>query len=192
MRYAGILIVAIVVSTGLSGCGTEIRHTSTLLQHSNTMLVAGVGDVVLQLSKKKSLPNAFGKADIFGRTTPTGMVVVQYAGIENGNPVFYRSANIIETGATTMNSTGLWIPNVQTTNVSGTTYGSTGLGNFSGIATTTGQTYIPPKGSQAQQMQLGTLKIVLDLSDSEFLIIGNRKLQVLKANSSMIKYKIFE
>ena len=190
----GFRAIAIAISAILiSGCiGTKIRHTSTLLQHSNEILISGVGDVVLQISKKKSLPNAFGKADIFGRTTPTGMVVVQYAGVENGNPVFYRSGSIIETGATTMNSTGLLIPNVQTTNVTGTTYGSSGLGNFSATATTTGQTYLPPKGSHAQQLQLAAMKIVLDLSDSEFLIIENKKIQVLKANSSMVKYKIFE
>jgi hypothetical protein len=185
-------IALTICATLMSGCGTEIRHTSTLMQHTNAILVSGVGDIVLQLSKSKSLPNAFGKADIFGRTTPTGLVVVQYAGVENGNPVFYRSTNIIETGATTMNSTGLWVPNVRTTNVSGTTHGTSRHGTFSGTATTTEQTYIPPKGSHAQQVLLGTLKMILNLSDSNILLVEGRKIQVLKANASMVEYKILE
>ena len=57
----GFRAIAIAISVILiSGCiGTKIRHTSTLLQHSNEILISGVGDVVLQISKKKSLPNAF-------------------------------------------------------------------------------------------------------------------------------------
>ena len=43
-------------------------------------LIAGVGDVVLDLRLKESLPNAFGKADIFGRTREAGRVVVRYVG----------------------------------------------------------------------------------------------------------------
>jgi hypothetical protein len=34
-------------------------------------LTAGVGDVVLRMDGRESMPNIFGNADIFGRTRPT-------------------------------------------------------------------------------------------------------------------------
>ena len=174
----------------LVGCGTDIKHTSTLVQAMNSVLRAGVGDVVLQLKTSKSLPNAWGNADIFGRTTPTGMVVIQYAGLENGNPAFYRSGSIIETNATTMNSSGFFLPNTNTTYLSGTSYSASGLGSYTGTATTTGSTYIPPKGSHAQQMQLATTKIVLDLNQDKHLLVEGKKISVITATSSMVEYII--
>lgn len=59
-------------------------------------------DTVLRVSREKNLPNIVGKADIFGRTTPTGVEIVQYMGVRDGRAFFKRHTTNVETGATTM------------------------------------------------------------------------------------------
>jgi hypothetical protein len=86
---------------------------------TGAQLTASVGDTVLRVSREKNLPNIAGKADIFGRTTPTGVETVQYLGVKDGRAIFRRRTVDVESGATTMNSTPLVIPNTTTTTHSG-------------------------------------------------------------------------
>jgi hypothetical protein len=37
----------------------------------------------LRVSREKNLPNIVGKADIFGRKTPTGIETIQYLGVKD-------------------------------------------------------------------------------------------------------------
>jgi hypothetical protein len=53
--------------------------------------VAGVGDVVLRVEGRESMPNVFGRADIFGRTRTTGFTTTQYGGMQGKNVVLLRS-----------------------------------------------------------------------------------------------------
>ena len=55
------------------GC-SQIKDSHRVLQRTDVELVAGVGDTVIVMDTQESLPNAFGKADIFGRTRPTGRI----------------------------------------------------------------------------------------------------------------------
>jgi hypothetical protein len=57
---------------------------SDTLEAKGKSLRAGVGDTIVTINQKKSLPNVFGEADIFGRTTPTGLITVQYLGANGG------------------------------------------------------------------------------------------------------------
>src|SRR5262245_16756867 len=109
MKY---LLMALMTSV-LIGCA-PVQQSSHLSQSTNIRLVAGIGDTVLSISEEKNLPNVFGASDVFGRKTPTGMTTVQYLGVRDGKAVFRRHSVAIETGATTMNSTPLIIPNTQT------------------------------------------------------------------------------
>ena len=103
-------IVAMLLCVALIGCA-PVQQTAFLSQPTNTQLIAGIGDTILNVSKEKNLPNAFGASDIFGRKTPTGKTIVQYLGVRNGSAIFRRHSVDIETGATTMNSTPLVIQN---------------------------------------------------------------------------------
>jgi len=101
------------------GCADVQERSHIVGGRTGTPLTAGVGDTVLRVSHEKNLPNIVGKADIFGRTTPTGVETVQYLGVKDGRAFFERRTVNVETGATTMNSTPLVIPNTATTTHSG-------------------------------------------------------------------------
>ena len=64
------------------GCET-IEHKTDVKQQYNSPFTVGIGDPIYSANIEKNLPNAFGKADIFGRTTPTGIINVFFTGIED-------------------------------------------------------------------------------------------------------------
>jgi hypothetical protein len=99
------LLLILLACACLCGC-TDVQERSHIVGgHTGTPLTASVGDTVLRVSREKNLPNITGKADIFGRTTPTGVETVQYLGVKDGRAFFKRRTVNVETGATTMNST---------------------------------------------------------------------------------------
>src|SRR5437868_181137 len=97
------------------GCADVQERSHIVGERTGTPLTASVDDTVLRVSREKNLPNIVGKSDIFGRTTPTGVETVRYMGVRDGRAFFARRSVDVETGATTMNSTPLIIPNTATT-----------------------------------------------------------------------------
>lgn len=169
---------------------TPIQQTSHLSQPTNTQLVAGVGDTVLNISKEKNLPNVFGASDIFGRKTPTGMTTVQYLGLNKDKAIFRRSSVYIETGATTMNSTPLIIQNSQTTVQSGM-FGGT---MYSGTSTTSlPPTVIPVHPPQTQVLDQGAVEILVDIGKNERqLIVEGKTITIESADNTKLVYSISE
>lgn len=103
LAYRKIAAIA-VLTLSLAGC-SPIEQSTITLQANDTALTAAIGQPVLQVIQLQSLPNLFGKADLYGRRTPTGAVTVHYAGLRDGQAVFTLRTIAIVTGATTMNST---------------------------------------------------------------------------------------
>lgn len=101
--YRKIAAIAVLV-VSFAGC-SPIEQSTITLQANDTALTAATGQPVLQVIQLQSLPNLFGKADLYGRRTPTGAVTVTYAGLRDGQAVFTLRTIAIVTGATTMNST---------------------------------------------------------------------------------------
>ena len=121
MRYA--LLVG--MTLGLLPCCSSIERKTELAFSAppGQTLTAGPGDTVLDFKATKSLPNAFGKADLFGRTTDAGRIVVRYVGTENGNAIFVRSDLIVESNKTTMTETPLITSNTSNTYINGSSGG---------------------------------------------------------------------
>jgi hypothetical protein len=139
-----------------------------------------------------------GKADIFGRTTPTGVETVQYLGVRDGRAFFKRRTVDVETGATTMNSTPLIIPNTATTTHSGSVnvYGPNGYGHgsYSGTSTTAGPpTVIPAHPPAPVVMDEGSLLLSVDLSRKPAqLSVAGKTLTILQADSARLVYILAE
>ena len=170
----------------LFGCAS-VQETGNVSQPLNTRLTAGVGDTVLRIATEKDLPNAFGRADIFGRKTPTGMTTVQYLGLRDGKALFSRHSQFIETGATTMNSTPLVIPNSATTR----THGNIGGIPYSGTSTThLPPSVIPAHPPQAQTMDDGSLLIAVDVKKDKQLIVGGKTITIESADAAKLVYSI--
>lgn len=182
----GNVLLATILAIALCACGGSIQHTAEIQQPKGRTLKAGLGDTVLVVSQKKSLPNAFGNADIFGRTTPTGAITVQYLGSKNGVASFRRSSMMIETGATTMNSTPLIIPTQQTTHVSGTV----GLTPVSGAATTSGAVVLPATPPQAQVLPQAPVTFEINTRQHSTFTVAGETIRILKVSPVELLYRI--
>ena len=90
----------------LAGCNS-VQRSATLATPvaAGQPLSASPGDVVMDVKITKSLPNAFGNADLFGRTTDAGRVIVQLVAAKDGEARLVRQDTIIETNETTMTRT---------------------------------------------------------------------------------------
>ena len=182
----------------LYGCADVQESSHIVGGRTGTPLTASVGDTVLRVSREKNLPNIVGKSDIFGRKTPTGVETVQYMGVKNGRAFFKRRSVNVETGATTMNSTPLVIPNTATTTHSGSVnvYGPDGYGHgsYSGTSTTVGPpTVIPAHPPSPLVMDEGSLLLSVDLSRKPAqLSVAGKTLTVLQADSSRLVYTLSE
>src|SRR6478672_8810184 len=162
-------VIALSLSITVAGCADVQERSHIVGGRTGTPLTASVGDTVLRVSREKNLPNIVGKSDIFGRKTPTGVDTVQYLGVRDGRAIFKRRSVNVETGATTMNSTPLIIPNTSTTTHTGSVNvygpGRYGYGSYSGTSTTVGTpTVIPAHPPEPVMMDEGSLILMVDLS----------------------------
>jgi hypothetical protein len=188
----------LLLAAALVSCANVQERSHIVGARTGTQLTASVGDTVLRVSREKNLPNIAGKADIFGRMTPTGVETVQYLGVKDGRAIFRRRTVDVETGATTMNSTPLIIPNTTTTMHSGSVnvYGPNGYGHgsYSGTSTSVGRpTAIPAHPPAPVVMDEGSLLLSVDLSRKPAqLSVAGKTLIVLQAGNARLLYVLSE
>lgn len=191
------LVVLFLVVTS-SACG-EIKNFARLEQPINQVLIAGVGDTIIQIETEESLPNIAGKADLFGRTRPTGRVFLTYLGLEQGRVAFERQNIEIQSNATTMNSTPLIIPQSSTTTYSGSAnvYGNVPSGPISGTAMMTGTSttsapplVLPPSGSTTMAVGGNQVRYFIAPNDAGEIIVGGYQVIIVKATPTSLRYKV--
>lgn len=172
----------------LASCGS-IQSGSRSSADLDRDLIAGPGDTVITVEKFESMPNLFGKADLFGRSRPTGRVEIIYMGAQQERAFFQRRNISIHSNATTMNSSATVIDNSSTTSFSGTSmYG----GTFSGQSrTSAAPTIIPPSGSEEKVVGSDAVKVSVDLSGANpALVAEGYEITILSAKESALKYRI--
>src|SRR6056297_2238105 len=155
-----------------TGSRTETSPTSVDGQY-----IASKGDVVISIENFESMPNAFGGADIFGRTRPTGTTTVYYLGSRDGKAQFNRRDVIVHSEKTTMNSSPVVI------NPSSQTMYS---GNFGGIpysGTASTQTYpiiLPPNAPEDQVAGVRDMSIAARVGET--VVVGGTSFTVVAAS----------
>ncbi len=171
---ASLLVLAIV------GCGSKIKNTVQPTQALGTKHVVGAGGVVLHIDKESSLKNAFGKADVFGRTTDKGYSELRFVGIDSsGNKIFYRKDIDILTNETTMSRA-----NVSRTygNINTNVYGNRASTNYT--ATT-----VNPSSDYHMGIPSDIIQIKLPKNKNKIYFLGHT-VTIINATSHSLEYKI--
>lgn len=179
-----IRITLLVSVFGLAACAPVETKTSLTTPSSGATMTAGPGDVVLNFQSRRALPNAFGKADLFGRTTNAGGTTVRYVGSRGGRAVFERTDVQVVSNATTMSETPLIVPTTTNTRVSGTV----GHTPVTGQATSTSYKYVPPRGSS--EYATAQRPITFSLSAGEKTSVAGRTLRVIRIHPSSVEYRV--
>lgn len=176
---------AVIAALILSSCSPVTQQTKVSSPVGET-LTAGVGDVILRAEGRESMPNAFGNADLFGRTRPTGFTTVQYGGMKGDNAVLLRSGVTTASNATTMNSTPMIVP----TQSSSSAYGTIGSRQFEARSTTTGMAYIPAVGSTTTSVQQPTIPIEVNWRSHPRVPVAGKTIVIEKADPLNITYRV--
>jgi len=131
---SSLLLLGLGFLVATSACATAQNH-STLQQPTGTRLSATVGGSVFRIERTKDLPNAFGKADLFGGKVDAGYFELRFTGVEEDGRVRFRVTDLsTRSDETTMSRYG-------TTSARAT---STTNGN---VTTTDVTVNEPPRGS---------------------------------------------
>lgn len=181
MRSIAVVSVLALMTAACAPVDTKVELSGIDV---GTTRMGGPGDTVMEFRVTKPLPNAFGQADIFGRTTNAGNVSVRYLGNEGGRAVFERSDVSVESNATTMNQTPMLIPQTSETRVVGMVGGSP----VSGSATSTSYSYVGPRPTTSYATAARPLGI--SLRPGESVSIEGRTLTVISIAGSSVQYRI--
>lgn len=168
----------------LAACETVETKTTLTTPASGQVRTAGPGDTVMSFESRRALPNAFGKADLFGRTTNAGGTTVRYVGSRGGQAVFERNDVQVTSNATTMSETPLILPTTSRTNV----YGSVGHMPVSGTATSASYQYIPARGSS--QYATAQRPIQFGLGSGQSVTIEGRTLRIIRVGAASVEYRL--
>lgn len=176
---------ALLLSTlTLAACSPVETKTSLVTPANKSIMTAGPGDVVMSFQSRRALPNAFGKADLFGRTTNAGGTTVRYVGSRGGQAVFERTDVQVESNATTMSETPLIVPHTTNTNVTG----MVGKTPIYGNASSTSYQFIPARGSS--EYATASRPIQFELGKGQSVKVSGRTLRVIRMSPASVDYLI--
>ena len=139
-------------------------------------------------SRQENMPNAFGKADLFGRKRDVGTTSVIYLGLNGSNAVFLRRDVDISSSKTTMNSS----PSV--INQSSTSYhtGNVGGTSYSGTSTTyNAPIFLPPNTPQDRITGIREMEITIAiLGENNFALIAGTIMELVSADNNQVVFKL--
>ncbi len=171
MRLA---ILAVVFA--LAGCGT-LQTYERLAQDTGRELQTHVGGQVLKVQRTSDLPNAFGKADVFGGKVNRGYTELRYQGLSPDGRAVLRVTEVeTESTETTMSRYG----------------GSTSTLNAQRVGTSvygTVTTYDAPRGS-TERLPPNTTQFAIDPSKTREFTVAGVKVQIINAAETSLSYQL--
>jgi hypothetical protein len=184
------LLAAICLGFGLISCG-EIQQTAAINTAGTKVgnaVVATRGDAVVEVINRESMPNAFGGADIFGRTRATGTTSLIFVGGTGNKAKFIRRDVDIRSEKTTMNSSPVVIQNNSTTTFSGYAGGE----YFNGTANTyNAPIFLPPNTPSDTITGVREIPISVRVNSGENKItIGGTTITILSTTSNELRYTL--
>lgn len=158
---------------------------------------AGIGEVMLRISLRDSLPNEFGNADLLGRTRDRGYVELRYLGLDpEGRPSFRRREVEIDTNETVYHhmsarTTTTYFGQVAPRPAAPSAWSSPfwqppGSSSFAGRAVTTSSAPAAPQVSSRGD----ETSFSLDLDQARTLTLRGRTLQILNADATGVRFVV--
>lgn len=184
MRFLTVIAISLISACGSLESSQRIETGGTEV---GGVMIAGIGDTILEIKKEESLPNIFGKADVYGRKRPTGVIYLVYAGISDGMASFTRRDISITSEKTAMNSSPIIIPNTNTSTVSGYANGEPVYGT---VTTSAPPTVV--QGAVPADKITGVNELLLRVTptSSDALVVEGHMLKVIEATENIVRYTI--
>jgi len=174
------LIIAVLFALlALAGCANTQTY-ERIVQPTDSELSTHIGGAVFRVERSSDLPNAFGKADVWGGKVDRGFIELRYQGITPDGRLVFRFTDIeTRSNETTMSRYGFRQSTVNAT----TTVSPTGTSaNTFGTVTT-----VAPQG-QTQFLGPNTTEFTFDISKTKILVMGEITVRVVEFNAQSLKY----
>lgn len=169
--------VVLTLVLALAGCGTTIQTYERLSQDTGRELSTHVGGQILRVQRTQDLPNAFGKADIFGGKVNRGYTELRYQGITADGRLVFRVTEVeTESTETTMSRYGGSTSTLNARRVGNSVYGTV-------------TTYDAPRGS-TERLPPNTTEFALDPKRTKEFTIGGIKVVVMSATETSLAYQL--
>lgn len=170
------LLLKLVLSLTLTACAAV--ETRSSLDRPLGESYASIGDVVLRVTLEEDLPNAFGRADVFGRTRERGFTEIRYMGLNSsGYPVFRRRDVNIYSNETTMSRAGFNV-------------GTATAQRYENTVTATAVTTSSPQ-AQIGILPSDTVEIALNPAFGKRITVGAHGIEILDYNAAGVRYRVF-
>lgn len=164
----------------LIGCG-GIRNHEQLRQPTASNLSAYIGGAVFKVERTSSLPNAFGKADIFGGKVTRGFTELRYQGLTPEGKLIFRVTEVETLSSeTTMSRYGGGASTINTTTTP-SAYGSQTHGTIIHQPAPRGKTEILPPN---------TTEFVIDPAKTKELSIAGVRVEIRGFDEQSLRYRL--
>lgn len=172
MHIASLFLVA-----ALAGCGATMQSYERLSQETDRTLTTHVGGQVLKVQRSSDLPNAFGKADVFGGKVNRGYTELRYQGLAPDGRLVFRVTEVeTESNETTMSRYG-----GSTSTLNAQRYGKSVYGTIT--------TYDAPQGS-TERLPPNTTQFAIDHTKTKEFTVGGVKVSVVSADDTSLTYRL--
>lgn len=160
-----------------AGCGT-IKNYEQLAQPTGKDLETYVGGSIFKVSRSRDLPNAFGRADIYGGRVFAGYTELRYQGLADDGRVILRITEVeTHSTETAMSRYG---------QSSGSFYGySDASGNVYGNVAV----YHPPEGS-TEILPPNTTQVAFDATKDRELVIAGVRVTFVEFTPLRLRYRL--
>ena len=160
----------------LVGCGT-IQAYEHIRQGVGQPLSTHVGGQVLLIQRTSDLPNAFGKADIWGGKVNRGYTELRYQGLAPDGRLVFRITEVeTESTETTMSRYGGSTATFNTHRSGNSSYGTVSV-------------YDAPRGS-TDRLPPNTTEFAVDPAKTKEFTVGGVMVHVINATEASLAYQL--
>jgi hypothetical protein len=98
----GIVVTLTITAFAVAGCA-QVQQRQQLAEPVGPVLRTPVRGTIATIKKDRDLPNAFGRADMYGRTVDAGFTRIIYRGRDADGSVLVEQVNVdVQSNASTM------------------------------------------------------------------------------------------
>lgn len=114
----------------MAGCA-QIQHYEQVSKSLSEMHTASIGSELYRISKTRDLPNAFGKADVWGGKVNEGYSELRFMGLTEDGDIIFRLTDIdIESNESVFTRYGISKSTINSnTTANATAYGNSAYGS---------------------------------------------------------------
>jgi hypothetical protein len=177
MTFSKAIALTICAGAFTFSASAAAQQSTKIDRAANTESYASIGDTLVRVSIRESLPNAFGGADVFGRKRDKGFVEIRYMGMTpDGRAIFRRRSVDVYSNETTMNRSGI-------------RYGSATIQPDGRGARISGFSSGPARAT-VEPLPADTVEFAFNLTKTRTLTVEDHAIEIIEADESGVTYVV--